>query len=74
MSLATIMKTAAVHPHYRGYGLSSWLVYCAEKLAHQHGYSRAIHALMYEQNTSFSISLKHDMQVMRRYALFAKDL
>ena len=44
-----------------------------QRAAHQLGYTRAIHALMHEQNASRNLSRRF-AQPMRRYALFGKAL
>lgn len=68
-----IIKTVAVLPGRRSAGLGAVLVSEVQRIAHEHGYKRAIHALMHESNQSRNIS-NHTAHIMRRYALFAKPL
>ena len=68
-----IAKTLAVHPDVAGQGLGSWLLHEAQWTARQQGYPHAIHALMHETNRSRRIS-RHYGDVVRRYALFAREL
>ena len=69
-----IIKTVAVHPEYQIMGLGSLLVARCQEVAHDLGYKRAIHALMHETNDSRKISRRDGTQIIRRYALFAKEL
>jgi GNAT superfamily N-acetyltransferase len=69
-----IIKTVAVHPEHQSAGLGSLLVGRCQEAANDLGYQRAIHALMYERNASRKISRRHETQLIRRYALFARDL
>jgi GNAT superfamily N-acetyltransferase len=69
-----IIKTVAVHPEHQSAGLGSLLVGRCQEVAGDLGYRRAIHALMYEQNASRKISRRHETQLIRRYALFAREL
>jgi len=68
-----ILKTVAVLPSRIWAGLGSVLVDQVQRIAHQHGYQRAIHALMHESNKSRNIS-GHYAQTIRRYTLFAHSL
>jgi GNAT superfamily N-acetyltransferase len=68
-----ILKTMAVHPDHGGIGLGSVLMARAHDAARQHGFTRAIHALMHETNLSGRIS-GHTARVFRRYMLFARKL
>ena len=68
-----IIKTVAVLPGRRTAGLGSVLVAEAQRIAHEKGYRRAIHALMHDNNKSRNIS-GHYAQTMRRYALFQRRL
>jgi len=69
-----IIKTVAVHPDYQMMGLGSLLVARCQEIACDLGYKRAIHALMHETNDSRKISHRNGTQIIRRYALFAKEL
>jgi len=68
-----IVKTVAVKPGRTYAGLGSYLVDQVQAIAHQQGYTRAIHALMYDQNPSRNISDRFAYP-MRRYTLYGKAL
>jgi len=68
-----VIKTVAVAPGRTYAGLGSVLVAEAHDRAARMGYTRAIHALMHEQNVSRNISRRY-ARPFRRYALFAKRL
>lgn len=68
-----IIKTVTVAAQYRGSGLGGLLVGEAQHRAHEMGYCRAIHALMYDANNSRNIS-RHYAKVIRRYSLYCKTL
>lgn len=69
-----VVKTLAVHPAYGGKGLGTLLSGRVQEIAHNLGYKRAIHALMYEGNISRRISRANEGQIIRRYTLYAKIL
>jgi GNAT superfamily N-acetyltransferase len=68
-----IIKTVAVLPDRQYAGLGNFLVAKCQAIAHQRGYSRAIHALMHDENNSRNLS-RHYAQTIRGYTLFAKSL
>jgi GNAT superfamily N-acetyltransferase len=68
-----VIKTVAVAPGRAYAGLGSVLVAEAHDRAARMGYSRAIHALMHEENVSRNISRRY-ARTFRRYALFARRL
>ena len=68
-----IVKTVAVSPGSGHAGLGSVLVDLAQRAARARGFSRAIHALMHEDNVSINISRRY-ARTMRRYALFSRRL
>jgi GNAT superfamily N-acetyltransferase len=68
-----IIKTVAVQPGHGHAGLGSLLVSEVQQRAAALGYTRAVHALMHEQNVSRNISRRY-AETIRRYALFAKRL
>jgi hypothetical protein len=68
-----IIKTVAILPHRIYAGLGNLLVAKCQEIAHQHGYSQAIHALMHDGNPSVNLS-QHYAQSIRKYSLFAKEL
>ncbi|MBE9101478.1 GNAT family N-acetyltransferase [Vacuolonema iberomarrocanum] len=68
-----IVKTVAVKPGRAYAGLGSYLVDQVQAIAHQQGYTRAIHALMYDQNPSRNISDRF-AEPIRRYTLYGKEL
>jgi GNAT superfamily N-acetyltransferase len=69
-----IVKTLAVLPEYAGRGLGTLLSARAEEAARGLGFTRAIHALMHEANTSRKISSRFEGHIIRRYTLFARPL
>ena len=69
-----IIKTMAVHPAHRAAGLGDLLVARCQVVAHELGYTRAIHALMHESNVSRNISRRYEAKIIRRYGLFARPL
>jgi predicted N-acetyltransferase YhbS len=68
-----VIKTVAVRPGLGHAGLGSLLVAEVQQRAASLGYTRAVHALMHEQNVSRNISKRY-AETIRRYALFAKRL
>ena len=72
-SLTTvIIKTVAVLPDSSNAGLGALLVDKVQQQARAMGYTRAIHALMYNGNVSRNIS-GHYAKSMRSYTLFSKS-
>ena len=69
-----ILKTVAVHPDHQVRGLGSLLVARCQEVAYNLGYRRAVHALMHEKNGSRKISRRNQTQIIRRYALFGREL
>jgi GNAT superfamily N-acetyltransferase len=67
-----IIKTVAVSPKVASAGLGGLLVGLAQRRARELGFTRAIHALMHEQNFSRNIS-RHYAHTIRRYALFVRS-
>lgn len=68
-----IIKTVAILPETELNGLGSLLVARAQRIGHDLGFRRCIHALMFENNISLNIS-RHYASIMRRYTLYSKDL
>lgn len=68
-----IIKTVAILPKRIYAGLGNLLVAKCQAIAHQLGYSRAIHALMHDANPSRNLSRRY-AQTIRGYTLFAKQL
>ncbi|WP_414664732.1 GNAT family N-acetyltransferase [Horticoccus sp. 23ND18S-11] len=68
-----IVKTLAVLPGRAFAGLGALLLDTLHAAAHRLGFTRAIHALMHETNTSRALSA-HTARTIRRYALFARRL
>jgi GNAT superfamily N-acetyltransferase len=68
-----VVKTVAVLPERSRAGLGSLLLAACQRTARQLGYTRAIHALMHEQNISRNLSRRY-ADPIRRYALFGKAL
>jgi GNAT superfamily N-acetyltransferase len=68
-----IIKTVSILPEPELRGLGTLLVSRAQQLGRELGFRRCIHALMFEDNISLNIS-RHYATVMRKYALYSKDL
>jgi GNAT superfamily N-acetyltransferase len=68
-----IVKTVSILPQQELRGLGTLLVARAQQLGREMGFRRCIHALMFENNISLNIS-RHYATVMRKYALYSKDL
>jgi GNAT superfamily N-acetyltransferase len=66
-----VVKTLAVRPGRATAGLGKLLLEESQRKAHAHGFPRAIHALMHDQNVS---TLLGGGRCIRRYALFARTL
>lgn len=69
-----ILKTLAVLPAYSGSGLPGLLLARGEQLARERGFTRVIHSLMHERNSSLRMSARYGGQIMRRYALYGRPL
>jgi predicted N-acetyltransferase YhbS len=69
-----ILKTVAVLPEYAGRGLVGVLIARGLQAARRLGYTRVIHALMRERSASLRLSGRYGGEVIRRYALFARQL
>lgn len=68
-----IIKTVSILPQPELRGLGTLLVARAQQIGHQMGFSRCIHALMFEDNVSLKIS-RHYASLMRKYKLYSKVL
>jgi GNAT superfamily N-acetyltransferase len=68
-----VVKTLAVLPGRAQAGLGKLLLLRAYEAARRLGYTRAIHALMHEDNGSRNLG-NESSRVIRRYALFGKRL
>lgn len=68
-----IIKTVAVLPGRLYAGLGNVLVDRVQAIAHQLGYTRAIHALMHDANNSRNLSNRY-AHTIRQYTIFAKEL
>ncbi len=68
-----IIKTVAVLPGRMYAGLGNLLVAQVQAIAHQRGYTRAIHALMHNANSSTNISHRY-AQTIRQYTLYKKRI
>jgi len=69
-----IAKTTAVLPEYQRQGLGILLAARAIAAGRALGYTRAIHALIREDNVSRRLSDVYHGRVIRRYTLYAKEL
>jgi ribosomal protein S18 acetylase RimI-like enzyme len=68
-----VVKTLAVDPAWRSFGLGTHLTNLVRAAAHARGLRQVIHALMHIANESTRISTD-GMQLFRRYALFGREL
>lgn len=68
-----ILKSMAVHPLWRCIGLGTWLIADAQAKAAAAGMTRAIFALMHDDNRSARIGSRYG-HVIRRYTLFVRSL
>jgi len=68
-----IIKTVAVLPGRIYAGLGNLLVAQVQAIAHQRGYTRAIHALMHSANHSTNLSQRY-AQTIRGYTLYEKRI
>ncbi|TNF88215.1 MAG: N-acetyltransferase [Gammaproteobacteria bacterium] len=69
-----IFKTLAVAPEMRGRGIAFLLMYRGLRAARAAGYRRIIHALMYRDNRSRGFSDNNQVDVIREYGLFSREL
>jgi L-amino acid N-acyltransferase YncA len=69
-----IVKTLAVKADRTLAGLGNWLVDECHLRARQAGYSTAIHALQFDDNSSRKITARFGGTIFREYALFHKLL
>jgi GNAT superfamily N-acetyltransferase len=69
-----IAKTAAVLPDYQQQGLGILLAARAQEAGRALGYTRAIHALIREDNVSRRLSDTYHGRVIRHYTLYMKEL
>lgn len=68
-----VLKTLAVHPHYRGRGVGPVLIARAHEAALRLGHHRAVHAMMREGHRPATVSARA-VPVFRRYALMDRAL
>jgi GNAT superfamily N-acetyltransferase len=68
-----IFKTIAVLPEFSGTGIGHCLFAEGHRAARRLGFTRVIHALMFDDNRSRRLSAYY-AQTMRRYTLFSKKL
>ncbi|MGB8356212.1 MAG: GNAT family N-acetyltransferase [Chthoniobacteraceae bacterium] len=68
-----VLKTVAVLPGRMNAGLGGVLVARCQQAARSLGYSRVIHALMHESNSSLNLS-GHYATPFRRYTLYSRPL
>ncbi len=69
-----VIKSAAVLPAARGWGLGGYLVKRMASLACADGFRLAYHALMHEANISNFFGRSVEAQTCRRYRLYVKEL
>jgi GNAT superfamily N-acetyltransferase len=68
-----VVKTVAIVPERRHAGLGALLTESVQLRAAEMGFTRGIHALMYESNASRALSA-HYAETMRSYTLYARRL
>lgn len=68
-----VIKTVAVVSGGRGRGIGTLLVEKIHTIASDRGYSRVIHALMHEENTSMNIATEGS-HICQSYRLFGRSL
>ena len=68
-----ILKTIAVDPVVAGSGLGGVMLDLVQRAARRSGFTRAIHALIHETNTSKRMSNRY-ARTIRRYALYSRVL
>lgn len=69
-----IVKTAAVLPGREWAGLGMLLLDRCHRAAREAGFTRAVHALMHDSNSSRNVSGAYAGRPIRRYKLYAKRL
>lgn len=69
-----VVKTLATHPRWRHLGLGALLVEQVQAAARAQGFTRAIHALQHETNSSLKITGRNEGQRFREYTLFSRSL
>lgn len=69
-----ILKSVAVHPHFAGLGIASYLLGRAHSEAIKLGFTRSIQALYKDENRSAALTAGLAAKVIRRYGIFALDL
>jgi ribosomal protein S18 acetylase RimI-like enzyme len=68
-----VIKTLAVDPAWRSFGLGTHLTNLVRRSAYERGHRQVIHALMHIANESTRMATD-GMQLFRRYALFGREL
>ena len=68
-----VIKTLAVDPAWRSFGLGTHLTNLVRRAAYERGHRQVIHALMHIANESTRMATD-GMQLFRRYALFGREL
>lgn len=69
-----VFKTIAILPEPELAGLGTMLAEQIRSEARQLGFTKLIYALIFEDNRSKSIPLRHGAKVIRKYTLYAKEL
>lgn len=69
-----VVKTLAVRPDRRYAGLGAWLADEIHRHAREQGCTRVVHALMCVSNVSRVMSERWRGRVIRRYALYGREL
>ena len=69
-----VLKTLAAWPDRRYAGLGAWLADEIHGRARRLGFDRVVHALMHVSNVSRVLSARWHGRVIRRYALYGREL
>ena len=69
-----ILKTIAVLPEYEDLAIGNILISKIAKVAKDKGFINWIFAFMYKENTSQKMAKRNKAEIMREYALYAKDV
>jgi len=67
-----IVKTLAADPRQHLPGIGNLLVAKVQERAKEKGYTKAIHALQFDNNSSLKITSRYQPSIIRRYALLAR--
>ena len=69
-----ILKTIAVIPEYEEIGIGNLLLKRIENTAKEKGYIDWIFAFMYDKNTSQKMAKRNNAEIIRKYALYGREI